>query len=63
MQNIDIAGNIIFFSNFDNNVGIDGYTPVVYQIYRSSSRPAFHENDMNFQKLDQKKNISNFLDH
>ena len=35
---IDIAANIIYFSNIDNDVGTDRYTPVVYRIYRSSSR-------------------------
>ena len=41
MQNIDIAGNISFSSNFDNDVGIDRDTPVVYRIWCSSSTPAF----------------------
>ena len=58
------AGNIMFFQILITMyVGTDRYTPVVYWILRSSSRPAFHENDMKFQKLDQKKNISNVLDH
>ena len=38
MRYIDVAANIVFFSNIDNDVGTDRYTPVVYRIYRSSSR-------------------------
>ena len=40
--NIDIAGNISFSSNFDNDVGTDRDTPVVYQICWSSFAPAFN---------------------
>ena len=42
MINIDIAGNISFSSNFDNDVGTDRDTPVVYQICWSSFAPAFN---------------------
>ena len=63
MRYIDIASNINFYSNIDNDVGTDRYIPVVYRIWCNSSAPAFHKNDMKFQKLDQKKNISNFKDH
>ena len=63
MRYIDIAGKIMIFSNIDNDVRTDRYIPVVYRIWRSPSRSAFHENDMKVQKLDQKKNISNSLDH
>ena len=41
MLNTDIAVNISFSSNFDNDVGTDRDTPVVYRICCSSSTPAF----------------------
>ena len=41
MRNIDIAGNISFPANLDNDVGTDRDTPVVYRICWSSSTPAF----------------------
>ena len=65
MSIIRWAGNIMFFFQtlITMYVGTDIYTPVVYRILRRSSMSAFHENDLKFQKLDQKKNISNFLDH
>ena len=41
MINIDIAGNISFPSNFDNDVGTDRDTPVVYRICWNFFAPAF----------------------